>query len=151
MTRKALSIGFGVVLIFALVVIAPAARADEGDQASQFTFNQPIELPGNVVLGAGTYWFTVADDGISPGDTIHIFNADRTRVIATIKTVETLRSETTDRSELTFAEQPRRQPVVLISWFYPDRVTGHEFVYSPHEEARISKSKEITVSAQPGE
>ncbi len=152
MNRKALYISFGVVLIFSLVVIAPAARADELDQASQFTFNQPIELPGNVVLGSGTYWFVLAtDDAISPGDTVQIFNADRTQVVATIRTIVTLRPEKTDHSELTFAEQPRKQPIALISWFYPDRLTGHEFIYSPLEEAKLSKREQITVTAQTGE
>lgn len=148
MNRKALYIGLGFVLIFALAMISPAARADEEDQASQFTFNQPVELPGNVVLGAGTYWFAVAEDGISPGDTVQIFNADRTRIVATIKAIVAIRSETSGHSELTFAEQRRNQPIALMSWFYPDRLTGHEFVYSPRENSKLAKSEQITVMGQ---
>ena len=151
MNRKALYISFGFVLIFALTMISPAARADEEDQATQFTFNQPIQLPGNVVLGAGTYWFTVADEGISPGDTVQIFNADRTRIVATIKAIAAFRPEAAGRGELTFAEQSRKRPDALLSWFYPDRLTGHEFVYSPEKEAKLTKGREITVTAREGE
>jgi hypothetical protein len=148
MTRKALCISFGVVLAFALVVFAPAARASEWDQATQLTFNQSVEVPGNVVLPAGTYWFVLTDDAITAPDLVQIFNLDRTQVLASIQTIPTIRPGATDHSELTFAEQSQKQPIALISWFYPGRVTGHEFVYAPREEARLSESEQITVMAQ---
>lgn len=148
MTRKAVGIIFGAVLTFVFVVFTPAARADEGDLSSRFTFNQPVELPGNLVLPAGTYWFVLADDGIAPPTTVQIFNQDRDHLIATFNTIVTLRSEKTDSGELTFAEQPRKQPAALITWFYPGRLTGREFVYSPREEESLSKNQQVTVIAQ---
>src|ERR1700747_413740 len=148
MTRKVLCIRFGVVLALALVVFAPAARADEWDQASQFTINQPIEIPGNVVLPAGTYWFVLADNAISPPDTVRIFNLDRTQVLAAFATIPIVRSDATSHSELTFAEQSQRQPIALISWFYPGSTTGHEFIYPSSKEARLSENERITVMAR---
>lgn len=148
MTRKALCISFGAVLIFAFVVFAPAVRADDLDQASQFTFNQPVQLPGNLVLPSGTYWFVIADEGMSPPTTVQVFNQDRTHILAAFETITTLRSEKTDSGELTFAEQPRKQPVALVSWFYPGRLTGREFVYSPREQESLAKNQHITVIAQ---
>ena len=47
---------FAVALIFAM---AFSARADKINKLTLLTFNQPVELPGNVVLQPGTYAFTV--------------------------------------------------------------------------------------------
>jgi len=66
MNRKALGTIIGCVLALALVAFVPHARADERDQAPQLTFNEPVELPGNHVLPAGTYWF-VAPDSVNGG------------------------------------------------------------------------------------
>jgi hypothetical protein len=151
MSRKALCISFGAVLALAFMVLAPATRADDWDQASQFTFNRPVQLPENTVLPAGTYWFVLTDGGVSPAEMVQIFNKDRTQVLATMNTISTIRPEMTDHGELIFAEQPGKQAVALISWFYPNRLAGHEFVYSPREEERLSKNEQITVMAKPVE
>jgi len=148
MTRKLLGLLFGVLLGFGLLAAVPAVRADDANQATQFTFNQPVEIPGNVVLPAGTYWFVVGDNIDTP-NLVRIFNADRTQLYATFETIPTTRPATSDDSELTFAEQSRRQPVALTSWYYPDRLTGHEFLYSPREESRFSESPQIKVMAHP--
>jgi hypothetical protein len=47
-------------LVLASVIMLPAARANEYDQATKLTFNQSIQIPGRV-LPAGTYWFVLAD------------------------------------------------------------------------------------------
>jgi len=148
MTRKALCISFGAVLALALVVFAPAARADEWDQATQLTFNQPIEIPGNIILPAGTYWFAVPE-GPAVSNIVHIYDVDRTQLLATLETIPTERLEATGGSNLTFAEQSQKQPITLLTWFYPGRLTGHEFVYPSTEEARLSESRQISVMVQP--
>jgi hypothetical protein len=45
-------------LVFAFLIMLPVLRASEFDQATKFTFSQPVSIPGQV-LPAGTYWFTV--------------------------------------------------------------------------------------------
>jgi hypothetical protein len=148
MTRKILGLVFGVLLGFGLLAAVPAVRADDTNQATQFTFNRPVEIPGNVVLPAGTYWFVVPNN-VDSANLVRIFNADRTQLYATFETIPTNRPTTSDDSELTFAEQSSRQPMALMSWFYPDRLTGHELLYSPREESRFSESQQITVMAHP--
>jgi hypothetical protein len=147
MMRKVIGLMFAVVLGFGLL-IAPAAHADEANQATQFTFNRPVQVPGNVVLPAGTYWFVITDNVRIP-NLVQIFNADRTHLYATMETIPTTRPNTTDDSELILSKESPRQPLALMSWFYPDRLTGHEFLYSPREESRLSESQQITVMAQP--
>jgi len=148
MTRKVIGLIFGVLLGFGLLADVPNAQADEANQATQFTFNTPVQIPGNVVIPAGTYWFVVANNIDTP-NLVQVFNADRTHLYATMETIPSIRSNTTDDSELTFAKQSPKQPLALMSWFYPDRLTGHEFLYSPRQESRFSESQQITVMAQP--
>jgi hypothetical protein len=149
MTRKMFISIFGIMLASLLAIIAPAARADAGDQATQLTFNQPVQIPGNSVLPAGTYWFVLYDSAGGNLDTVQIFSADRNQVIATIMTVPTMQMTPPDQTELTFAQQSRNRPVALISWFYPGFTQGHEFVYSDFEEAQISEGPQFTLTAQP--
>ncbi len=56
---------FGLILVFALLLV-PVARADEWDQATRLTFNQPMEIPGHKILAAGSYWFVTMADMANP-------------------------------------------------------------------------------------
>jgi hypothetical protein len=148
MIGKALGTIIGGVLALALIAFVPHARADERNQASQLTFNQPVELPENHVLPAGTYWF-VAPDDVNSGQSVEIYNADRTQLLATVETITTQRSDISDDTQLTFGRVSNR-PLMLISWFYPGRLLGHEFVYSPQQESLLSEGSQITVFARSG-
>src|SRR5689334_7256205 len=148
MTRKALGTIIGGVLALMLAVFVPQVRADEANQASQLTFDQPVELPGNQVLPAGTYWF-LAPDTINSGQTVEIFNADRTQLLATLEAVPTQRLNVTDDTQLTFGRVSNR-PFMLMSWFYPGELFGHQFIYSPQQESQLSEGSQITVMARSG-
>lgn len=146
MIRKALGTILGGVLALAFITFVPSARADESNQASQLTFSQPIELPGNHVLPAGTYWF-VAPDTINSGETVQIFNADRTQVLLTLQTIPAQRMNVTDNTQFTFGKVGHR-PLMLTSWYYPGEPFGHEFLYSPRQENQLSEGNQITVMAR---
>ena len=148
MNRKALWTIIGCVLALGLVAFVPHARADERDQASQLTFNEPVELPGNHVLSAGTYWF-VAPDSVDGGEVVQVFNANRTQLLATMETISTERPDITSNTQLTFGRVSNR-PLLLISWFYPGENIGHQFVYSPQLESRLSEGSHVTVTARSG-
>ena len=75
--KVALLIAFAIASILFLEV---AARADEADQSIKITFNQPIEIPGQI-LPAGTYLFKLADP--NDLDVVRIFNSQGTRLYAT--------------------------------------------------------------------
>ena len=148
MNRKALWTIIGCVLALALVAFVPHARADERDQASQLTFNEPVELPGNHVLPAGTYWF-VAPDSVDGGVVVQVFNANRTQLLATMETISTERPDITSNTQLTFGRVSNSR-LLLISWFYPGENIGHQFVYSPQLESRLSEGSQVTVTARSG-
>jgi hypothetical protein len=148
MMHKAALAVLGIVLGIGLFLIAPAARADETNQASRLDLSQPVQIPGGTVLPAGTYWFMVVDEPGVTSNMVRICNADRTIVYATLATVPAERSDITDRTELILAEQPQGKPMALLTWFYPNRALGHEFVYSPSREAELLASERIDVMAQ---
>jgi hypothetical protein len=138
-TRKAF-ITMGLLLAF--VIMLPSARADEHDQATKLTFSQSFQIPGRV-LPAGTYWFVLAE-GPTNHTIVRIFNSDRATVYATLFTINTESLTTTDKTAITFAEREPMQPETLLSWFYPGRTSGHQFVYSHMEEQELAQVKHHT-------
>ena|ERR1700722_14007209 len=136
-------IAVGLIIAFSLF-LGLAAHAEETDEATTITFSQPIEIPGQV-LPAGSYLFKLASgDDLN---VVQIFNADRTHLYATLNTVSTDRSEPTDQTEVTLAEQGAGQPDVLVKWFYPGRETGNEFVYPKQQERELARDQQQTVMA----
>ena len=148
MKRKIFTMLMGSAFGIGVLAIAPAARADQANEATRLTFNQSVQVPGNTVLPAGTYWFKVAGNGnVSSVDQnlVRIYNSDQTMLIATLQTIPTIRTRKKTRGELVLAEQPNGNPVALLEWFYPDRTTGHQFIYAPTEQSQLMAETRIEV------
>lgn len=144
--RKQYSLFSGLILALALMLV-PAARASQWNQATKLTFNQPMEIPGHKILGAGTYWFvTMADLSAADDNVVQIFNADRSEAVAALPTAAMQRATPTAKTEINFARQGR-QPDALVAWFYPGRTAGHEFVYSRQEEKTVNSEPVLKVMA----
>lgn len=129
-------------LLLGFVIMLPSVRADEHDQATKITFNQPVQIPGRI-LPAGTFWFVLADDPANR-NIVRIFNSDRSMLYATIYTINAESLKKTDKTAITFAEREPMQPETILSWFYPGRTFGHQFVYSHMEEQELSQVKHHT-------
>jgi hypothetical protein len=148
--RASKLLGLALGLMVALAVAVPAAHADERNQMTQLTINEPVQIPGHKVLEAGTYWFKLLDEGGANRNVLMIYNADRSQVLASVLTRPTYRADSTDRTELQFATTSR-QPATLLEWFYPGRLAGHTFVYSPRTERKLREEnmKDVLVTASP--
>ena len=140
-TRKTFTI-IGLLLAFAIIL--PVVRADETDQAIQVTFSQAVQIPGRT-LSAGTYWFVL--DNAQDRDLVQVFNEDRSELLDTLLTIPTERPNSTDNTAFTFANQGEDQPKAVVSWFYPGRTLGHEFLYPAPQRTEIAQSQHITVVA----
>jgi len=115
--------GFVFVFCVALLTALSASRstmADEWDRATQLTFSEPVEVPG-MVLTAGTYWFTLADDD-SDRNIVQVWNADRTRLVTTILAVPDYRLQPTGRTVIHFEERPADQPEAIYCGFTPEPI-----------------------------
>jgi hypothetical protein len=117
--------------VFALTLLgatlAPGVNADEWNKKTVMTFNQPVEIPGQI-LPAGTYTFVLLD---SPADRhiVQIFNADGSHIIATVLAINDYRLKPTGDTVVKFAERSGDNPEALKAWFYPGDNFGQEFVY----------------------
>jgi hypothetical protein len=134
-----------VALLLAFLIVLPAARADEANQAIKVTFDRPVQIPGRV-LPAGTYWFILPDD-INEHHVVSIFNADRTMLYATLLTIDAERRQPTGDTAFTFAERGSSQQQAIVTWFYPGRTTGHEFLYPKPVQSELAKDKQFTIVA----
>src|SRR5271154_3598794 len=136
-------------LSFVGAVSAPGARADQWNKKTVMTFNQPVEIPGQI-LPAGTYMFKLLN---SPADRhiVQVFNADGTHLIATILTINDYRLQPTGRTVVKFAEQPGDAPDALKAWFYPGDNFGQEFVYPKTRAIELAVAVKEPVPAVPVE
>ena len=124
-----------------------AAHADVLNQETIITFDHPVDIPGHA-LAAGTYTFKVADN-VTGQNMVQIFNADGTKLYATAATIPTIRQNATTNTAITLAEQKPGEADALLKWFYPGRLTGHQFVYPAQEDQQLAQDQYVTVTATP--
>ncbi len=137
-----LYIALGFVIAFAMF-FEIAAHADETNELTRITFSAPVQIPGQV-LPAGTYIFEKADPS-GDQNLVRIFNADRNVLYATLQTVSAERREPTGDTAITMATPESGGPEMLVKWFYPGELIGHEFMYSKQQEQQIAHATEETV------
>jgi hypothetical protein len=137
----------GFIIAFALI-FELAAHADEDNQSTKLTFNRPVQVPGQI-LPAGTYVFVLANSE-SNQDIVRIFNADGSDLLATIQTFPTERLFETAGTSITLAEGQDEQPATLMTWFYPGRETGHQFVYPKPVETKLAQDTKHTLVEEHG-
>jgi hypothetical protein len=139
--RKAVAV-LGLALAF--LIMLPVARASEMDQATKLTFSQSVQIPERV-LPAGTYWFVV--DPTPGSQIVQIFSQDWSTLYATLQTISAEHLETLENTEITFADRGPMQPEAIVTWFYPGRSIGHEFLYSRKDGREIAQAKQRIVAA----
>jgi len=143
--NRVLSFIFAIILVSGAAV--PLARADESDQRTKLTFNEPVEIPGQV-LPAGTYWF-VLDRNSSNRNIVRIYSSDFKTLYATELAISAERLQVTDNTALRFAE--RESSTALLTWFYPGELIGHEFLYPKAEARELAQDTQQTVVASPSQ
>lgn len=136
-------------LLLVGTLLAPYVRADEEDKKTVVTFNEPVQVPGTV-LPAGKYVFKLADSQ-SDRHIVQIFNADETRLFATILAIPDYRTTPSDRTIVTFDERPSGQPEALRTWFYPGDNYGQEFVYPKQKASELAQVNRRSVPSIPDE
>lgn len=132
------------VALLSLAILSPALRADDRDQATQFTFSQPVRVPGRT-LPAGTYWFQLLDRG---GDqqTVGIYNSDRRQLITVVHAFNSGRVVPSAHTLITLAEPAGpSEPAAVVAWFYPGETVGHQFAYPAGDDPRLSNEPQVTL------
>ncbi len=141
------SLVFGLIVLAVLMAIQ--AQAQSFNKRTTVTFNQPVEVPGQV-LPAGTYTFTIVNS-YGMRNIVQIWNKDKTNLITTILAIPNYRLEPTEETVIEFRERPANQPQALKAWFYPGHSYGIEFVYPKQEAIQIAEATNEVVPAEVGE
>ena len=138
--RKTLSV---LGLMLTITIMLPVLRADNWNQATRFTFSQPVQIPGQV-LPAGTYCFRLA--ATNDRHLVQIFREDRT-VVATLNTVPRERYGNDVEAAITLANRGATQPQAIVAWYFVGESEGHEFLYSKQEERELARATQKTFAA----
>jgi LPXTG-motif cell wall-anchored protein len=127
-------------------VLASLAIADTWNKKTVLTFSQPVEIPG-VTLPAGTYVFKLADiEGLR--HIVKVWNADETKLLATVLAIPNYRLKATEETATTFYERPVGAPVALRAWFYPGDTFGQAFVYPKTKATQLAQASKEPVPAE---
>ena len=113
---------------FAALFTVVAAKADQWDMKTTVTFTEPVEVPGDIVLPAGTYVFKIADVTATRG-VIQVFNVEQNHVYATFFAIPEVSVNPIAKPYMGFEERAAGMPVALHEWLYPGAFGGVEFVY----------------------
>ncbi|MFZ0882810.1 MAG: hypothetical protein WAN14_05390 [Candidatus Acidiferrales bacterium] len=129
--RKTLST-LGLMLAFSITL--PVVHADDWNQATRFTFSQPVQIPWRV-LSAGTYFFRLADS--NDRHLVQIFREDRS-LVTTLYSVPQVRNGRDVEVAITLANRGKAQPQAIVAWFFAGETEGHEFLYPNQEKHELA-------------
>ncbi|MEP7366203.1 MAG: hypothetical protein ABI972_23345, partial [Acidobacteriota bacterium] len=119
------------------------ATASPWDKKTILDVKETILIPGKQ-LPPGKYVMKLVE---SPSDRhiVQIFNADETKVEATILAIPNMRLKPTGDTALGYWETPAGVPPALRSWFYPGDNFGQEFAYPRVMAERIAATNHTKV------
>jgi hypothetical protein len=128
------------VALFSLIIVwaiaAPPAEAQTWDKKTTITTNEPFEVPGRV-LPAGTYVIRIVD-AAGFRRVVRFFNADESKVLATVIGIADFKLDAPEKTDITFYESEVGAPRPMESWFYPGSNHGIEFAYPKKRAVAIA-------------
>jgi hypothetical protein len=129
-------------LLLAFLITPMVLHANGWNQATQFTFNKPVQIPGQV-LPAGTYLFEVIP-GFDHED-VRISDSSGTKIFALIHTFPVQDPDLFGKAGITLAERGAKKPEAVLAWYYPGRAEGHEFLYPQYMEKELARDIQDTM------
>jgi hypothetical protein len=134
-----------VAAILTAISATPAvAQGGPMDSRTEFTFNQPVEMPG-MTLPAGTYVFRFVD-ATSGRKVMQVQAKDASsKTYGMFLTISAQRPKASDNAELRFLETPAGQPTAVKTWWYPGNTIGREFIYPKSQARRLAQATNQTV------
>lgn len=131
-------------VLLTLPVAPTIAQGQPLDSRTEFTFNQPVELPG-VTLPPGTYVFRFVD-ATTGRKVMQVQAKDASnKTYGMFLTISAERPRPSDDAELRFLETPAGQPAAVKTWWYPGNTIGREFIYPKSQARRLAQATNSTV------
>ena len=129
-----------------MVTFAAGARADTAfNKRTVVTFTQPVEIPGQI-LPSDTYTIELYES-FGNRHIVRIYNADRSKLIATVLAIPNQRLTPTSDNVMKFTERPGNAPDALKAWFYPGNNSGQEFVYPKGRAVELAQLTQESIPA----
>src|SRR5918994_4462181 len=133
-----------VVMLLTLSATPASSYGGPMDSRTDFTFNQPVELPG-VTLPPGTYIFRFVD-ATTGRKVMQVQAKDASdKTYGMFLTISAERPKPSDDAELRFLETPAGAPAAVKTWWYPGNTIGREFIYPKSQARRIAQATNTTV------
>jgi LPXTG-motif cell wall-anchored protein len=128
-------------------LLAPATKADPVYRRTEVTFNQPVEIPG-MVLMPGKYVMKLLDPYMDR-NIVRFYNAEENHMYAMVFAVPDYRLTPTDHTVITFEERAHNSPQAIKEWFPPGENWGEEFVYPKPASIAASAAPAVPQPLQP--
>ena len=113
------------------------AKADDWDKKTTVTFDQDVEIPGQV-LPAGTYVFKLFPSN-SDRFIVQVWDGSESQLLATLMTIGD--SYPNPRGKAYFvldtSATDEGYPPAVVSWFFAGTDEGRDFIYSGYSTTRM--------------
>jgi hypothetical protein len=126
--------------------LGPRAKADDWDKKTIVTFDQDVQIPGQV-LPAGTYVFKLFRSS-SDRFTVQVWEGSEFQLLATLITIGDSYPNPSGKAYfvLDTSGTDEGYPPAVVSWFFAGSDEGRDFIYSGYSTTRMLDSQE---SSQP--
>ena len=122
--------------------------ADEWNKKTVVTFNQDVEIPGQV-LPAGTYVFKLFPSNANRS-LVQVWSEGESQLLATLITVGDSYPNDSGKPYfvLDMSGTDEGYPPAVVSWFFAGSDEGRDFIYSGYSNTRIVNSQ-VDYQSQP--
>ena len=126
--------------------LGPRAKADDWDKKTIVTFDQDVQIPGQV-LPAGTYVFKLFRSS-ADRFTVQVWEGSEFQLLATLITIGDSYPNPSGKAYfvLDTSGTDEGYPPAVVSWFFAGSDEGRDFIYSGYSTTRMLDSQE---SSQP--
>src|SRR5215475_8069769 len=145
MMRKFCMIALVSAMVLTALSFGPSTRADDWDKKTIVTFNQDVEIPGQV-LPAGAYVFKLMRSSANR-HIVQIWVGDESQIVATLMTVGDTYPNRSGKPYFVLDMRGTEEgyPPVVASWFFGGSDEGRDFIYSGYSTTRIVPTIDNTV------
>jgi hypothetical protein len=128
--------------ILLVLSLSSRAKADDWDKKTIVTFDQDVEIPGQV-LPAGTYVFKLFRSN-SDRFIVQVWDGSESQLLATLMTIGD--SYPNPRGKAYFvldtSATDEGYPPAVVSWFFAGTDEGRDFIYSGYSTTRMLDNQE---------
>lgn len=121
--------------------LSSGAKADNWDKKTVVTFNQDVEIPGQI-LPAGTYVFKLFRSN-SERFVAQVWDQNESQLLATLMTIGDSYPNPSGEPSFVLDTSGTREgyPPAVVSWFFAGSDEGRDFIYSGYSNTRIVDSQ----------